>query len=142
MNGSKVCVDASFTVKLAVREAGSDQVAQQWAEWAHQRAEVLAPELLWYEVTSTLAKRRGRGHLTDSEGSDALAALLSLDITTVRSRDLHRRAYELAREFGHTVAYDASYVSVAEQAQCPLWTADGGIATACRQIGVEAHLIS
>jgi len=142
LNGSKACVDASFTLKLVVRETGSDQVEKQWAEWAQQRAEIIAPELVWYELTSTLAKRRRRGHLTEREGRDALDALLSLDITTVGGSDLHRRAYELAGELGHSVAYDATYASVAEQAQCPLWTADGGIATACRQIGLEAHLIS
>jgi len=142
LNGSKVCVDASFTLKLVVREMGNEQVANKWSEWEQQGTEIVAPQLLWYELTSTIAKRRRRGHLTEQEGSAALDALLSLNVTTVGGLDLHRRAYELAGVFGHTVAYDASYVAVAEQAQCPLWTADGGTATACRQIGVEAHLIA
>lgn len=142
MNVSRVCVDASFSVKLVLWETGSDQVAKQWDAWWRRNTEIVAPGLLWYELTSIIAKRRWRGDITDGEGATALEALLSLDLATIDGANLCRRAYELAEVFGHTAAYDAVYVSVAEREQCPLWTADGGIATACELVGIEAHLIS
>ncbi len=57
MTTSLVCVDSSLVLKLAVPEEDSQRAQEKWERWAQQETEVVAPPLLWYEVTSVLRDR-------------------------------------------------------------------------------------
>ena len=132
MTASRVCVDSSLVLKLAVPEEDSERAQEQWEQWAQQGTEVVAPPLLWYEVTSVLRNRAHRGRLTLDESSEALEALLSLNISIVSPTDLHRRAWELATRLDQPTAYDAHYLALAQELDCPFWTADHRLYQATR----------
>jgi len=121
-----------LVLKLAVPEEDSERAQEQWEQWAQQGTEVVAPPLLWYEVTSVLRNRAHRGRLTLDESSEALEALLSLNISIVSPTDLHRRAWELATRLDQPTAYDAHYLALAQELDCPFWTADHRLYQATR----------
>ena len=124
MTASRVCVDSSFVLKLAVPEEDSERAQEQWEHWAKEATEIVAPPLLWYEVTSVLRNRAHRGRLTPDESSEALEALLSLNVSIISPPNLHRTAWELATRLDQSAAYDAHYLALAQELNCPFWTAD------------------
>ncbi len=141
MTLSQVCVDSSFVLKLVIPEAGSVRVERLWNEWAAQSREIVAPFLLWYEVTSALRKLAHRGVLTLDEARGALATLLRLRVTTVAPPALHETALELATTLNQPAAYDAHYLAVALTLGCPFWTADRSLYDAAMRVVPEIHLV-
>jgi predicted nucleic acid-binding protein len=121
-----------LVLKLAVPEEDSERAQERWEQWAQQGTEVVAPPLLWYEVTSVLRNQAHRGRLTLDESSEALEALLSLNISILSPADLHRTAWELATRLDQPTAYDAHYLALAQELDCPFWTADHRLYQATR----------
>ena len=78
LSNSEVCVDSSVLVKLVIEEDYSDRTVEIWNGWAAAGIRILAPALVWYELTSTISMRHQRGSLLDNEAADALDLLLSL----------------------------------------------------------------
>jgi predicted nucleic acid-binding protein len=50
---------------------------------------------------------------------------------------LHNWALSWARKLGHSKAYDAQYLALAEEMKCPLLTADLRLARAARALGAD-----
>lgn len=142
LNNSEVCVDSSVLVKLAIQEDDSDQAAQVWESWAKAGIRIVAPALVWYELTSTVRKRHQRGALPHADAQVALDLLLALPLVDVTGEELHRTAYELAVRLGHLVTYDAHYLAAAALSQCALWTADRRMYDSALSVGIDAHLIA
>ncbi len=142
LNNSEVCVDSSVLVKLAIQEADSDHVAKIWNGWAVASTRILAPSLVWYELTSTVRKRHKRGSLEDEEANAALDLLLGLPLIDVTGEELHRTAYGLAARLGELVTYDSHYLAVAALSSCALWTADRRMYDSALSVGIDAHLVA
>ncbi len=121
---SRVCVDASLTVKLALPEQNSDLARALWAEWERQGVERVAPTLWGYEVASVVRKYGRRGMLTPDEEAEALDLLLNLPVRVVDMWPYHRDAWRLARDLDMTVAYDAHYLVLARELGVEFWTGD------------------
>lgn len=124
MPNSRVCVDSNLLLKLAVHEEDSEIVRSRWEDWIRGGTQIVAPELLWYELTSALRQKMTRGLLTDAEAKDALAQLLSSQHLMISVRGEHETALDLAIRHDRPQAYDAHYLAVAEALDCPFWTAD------------------
>jgi len=142
LTASRVCVDSSLVLKLAVPEEDSERTQEQWEHWAKEATEIVAPPLLWYEVTSVLRNRAHRGRLTLDESSEALEMLLGLNISIVSPTDLHRTAWELATRLDQPAAYDAHYLALAQQMDCPFWTADRRLYQAARDTLPGVNLLA
>ncbi len=140
-NNSRVCLDANFLVKLAVDEEQSDVARDLWGRWIDGDVQACAPVLIWYEVTSTLRKRLHRATMNITETRHALDTLLDLPMLTFESPDLNRAALALATDLGQPVAYDAQYLAVAEELDCPMWTADERFYNAAREMFSRVHLL-
>lgn len=138
---SQTCADASFLFKLAVPEGGSDIAEEQWVAWIGSGTSVVSPSLLPYELISTVRKRVHREMLSIDEASEALETLLGLRVSLVSSLDLHRAAWEIATQLNHPVAYDAHYLALASQLDCPFWTADRDLFDDAQGLGLEAHFV-
>ena len=141
MTKSPVCIDASFAVKLAIPEGGSDAAEVAWGRWHDDGFEVVAPGLIWYELTSVVRKRVYRNLLTLDEARDALEYLLALEVTTLSGPDLHRSACELATMANLAAAYDAHYIAAALALGCPLWTADRGLHETAARVLDDVNLV-
>jgi len=118
------CADASLVIKLIVAEPDSDQALRLWQSWLQACQTICAPQLLTYEVASSLRRRVWRGMLTPQEAASALEDFLALDVTLTDPVGLGKRALELADRFHRPNAYDAHYLALAEMLGCDLWTAD------------------
>jgi predicted nucleic acid-binding protein len=124
MPDSPVCVDASLVVRLVLSAAPEGPVARLWQGWYEAGRPVVAPALLYYEVSNALHRYVVLGELLPEEAADALDAALAIEITLYSARDLHRRALQLAASLELPAAYDAHYLALAERLGADFWTAD------------------
>ena len=124
MTNSLVCADASLALKLVLPEPDSALARALWEEWKAEHTLVIAPTLWEYEVTSVIRNRVHRGQLPPDIEEEVFTTLHELPVQLMAPTGLHRRAWELARHFDRSAAYDAHYLALAEMAGCPFWTAD------------------
>lgn len=134
----RVVVDANLLV-AQVLELDYSQAAQaQLTEWLEEGVLLHAPTLWRYEAVSALRKNIAHALLDDEEAKIAVRALDRLGIQEVRpSVPLEERSLVWARRLGHQVAYDATYVALAEILESELWTADRRLARAGREAGAD-----
>ena len=125
-----ICVDASFVLKLVLDEADSEQVHALWAAWAAEGATIIAPCHLAFEVTSVIRNHVCRRNISAEAGQMSFEAFLAQEIELHHPGDLEVRAWELAGQYNRPTAYDTSYLALAENAGCELWTADGRLVKA------------
>lgn len=86
--------------------------------------DVVAPPLLWSEVTATLRQRAFRNEISPELAEQTLSALVESRIERMMPTELYREAYSLAVRLGWAKTYDAEYVALARLLACPLLTAD------------------
>lgn len=114
------CVDAS----VIVRHVTSKTVTNLWESWMQADARIVAPSLLYYEVTNGLYRYQKVGSLPSDAVEKALTAALTLPIELVSNTELHSRAKKAAVKYNLSAAYDAHYIALAEWMDIELWTAD------------------
>ncbi|CAN5254264.1 hypothetical protein BH18ACT4_BH18ACT4_09190 [soil metagenome] len=108
-------VDASATLYLVASEDGLEALAG---------LELVAPALLWSEVTSVLNEMRWRQEISEPLARAAFDRLLDAPISRRASAELYRRASTIAAELGWAKTYDAEYVALAQELGTTLITRD------------------
>ena len=124
MPNSPVCVDASFVIRLLESADSHSSAIRLWIEWHEAGRPVVAPSLLYYEITNALHRYVVYGELLPEEAFELLEVALRLDITLYGDDDLHRRAWNLAKRLSLPATYDAHYLALAERLGAEFWTAD------------------
>lgn len=113
-------VDASIVVKWFVEEKWSDEASSL----LESGATLIAPELLFAEVSNALWAMRRRGDIDSADLADAIDALRAVPVAIPFSmRQLAAAAARLAVDLDHPV-YDCFYLALAVQEQYPVITAD------------------
>jgi len=114
-------VDASIAVKWFVEEPGSAAAQALRAAHIHGEFQLLAPELLVYEVANVLLRHP---RFEASEIAHAIDALYDLQLELiVPTAEVVHAALRLASRY-HLTFYDALYVGLAQQLGVDLITAD------------------
>ncbi len=132
----RVVIDANIALALVVPVPYSPGAAQRFGAWKEADAEILAPALWEYEVVSGLRKAIVVGALTAEEATAGLQMILALNVETVAPTLAHHlRSLSWAERLGQRVAYDASYMALAEEAHAEFWTADEGLVNGAQRIG-------
>lgn len=131
MPTSRVCVDASFVVRL-VADPSQRAVQERWEEWQRDGTEALAPALLHFEVANALYRYHSAGPMSLDWVRTALAAALALPVRVETDAQLHLRAVGLAARLALPAVYDAHYLALAESLALPFWTADRRLFRAVR----------
>lgn len=113
-------VDASIVVKWLV--------AEEWSEESSALLDagvtLIAPELLFAEVSNALWAMCRRGDVTRDDLADAIDALREAPVAVPASmQQLAAAATRLAVDLDHP-AYDCFYLALAIQEQYPVITAD------------------
>jgi predicted nucleic acid-binding protein len=106
--------------------------------WQAERVKMVVPSLWQSEVLSGIRKAISNGLLTFSQAVSALHVIQDLGFQVLPS-DLDTDQHTLlwAERIGQRVAYDATYLALAEQLGAEFWTADRRLANAARQAGAH-----
>jgi predicted nucleic acid-binding protein len=75
-------------------------------------------------VANALHRYVVHGMLPPNQAAAALDAALDLGFAWCGDAELHRRALEIAGEYGLPAVHDAHYLALAERLDAELWTAD------------------
>jgi len=87
----RVCVDASLVVRRVVLQ--NDPFHAQWESWAQENTRLVAPTLIYYEVTNGLYRYEKAGILPLEAVDKSLAAALALPIQFFGDAGLHRHRH-------------------------------------------------
>jgi predicted nucleic acid-binding protein len=120
---STVCVDASVILRRTL-QPDNEAIKKLWQSWVDDEVRLVAPTLLFYEVTNGLYQQQRNKVLSPETIWKSLELALDLPINLVNEANLHLRAREIAMQFNLPAAYDAHYLALAEWMQIDLWTAD------------------
>ena len=123
MSNSTVCVDAGLVIRLYTAR-DNNAYRQLWDEWDRDRMRIVAPALLFYEVTNVFYRYQRLGILGEGTVDAALQATLALPVQLVGDLELHRAAKQAAQEYGLVNTYDAHYLALAKHFNATLWTTD------------------
>jgi predicted nucleic acid-binding protein len=119
-NSLTLCIDAS----VVIRHVTSQAIIKRWEKWMKAEASIVAPTLLYYEVTNGLYRYQKAGILPSEAVEKALMAALALPIELVSNTEPHRRARDVAAMYNLSATYDAHYLALAQWMEVDLWTAD------------------
>ena len=134
-----VIVDANLVAALVLPLPHSVQAHEKTVAWKQSGIELIAPLLLEYEMATILRKAVVADLLTVDAAEEAMHRILELGIQRLPpTRQLHESALRWSARLGHTKAYDAHYLALAEQLQAELWTADRRLVNAAHQAGVNS----
>ncbi|MCP4357062.1 MAG: type II toxin-antitoxin system VapC family toxin [Chloroflexi bacterium] len=122
-NSSTICVDANLVIRL-VADANDELVHHLWERWDTEKKSLIAPHLLYFEVSNALHQYQKHGYLSPHAVGLALQAALALDIKLQGTNNLHQHALKIARRHALPAAYDAHYLALAQQFDAEFWTAD------------------
>ncbi len=118
-----VVIDASLAIKTILPNPEMAHCQLVLAQL--QEAQLVAPDLWAYEVTSTLAKAVFFKQITPDEGRAALQHVMRLDVQMVAPGESESKlAFEWTLRLKRASAYDSLYLSLAEELNADLWTAD------------------
>lgn len=113
-------VDASVAVKWLITKSFSDQAVQL----LDKELTLIAPEVLFAEVTNALWAMCRRGTITKADFAEAVDVLKTAPVAVpVPMRQLAAFAARLAVDLDHP-AYDCFYLALAVHEQHPVITAD------------------
>ncbi len=121
---NSVCLDASFVVRLLESTSPDAPAVRLWRQWQEEGRQLVAPVLLFFEVTNALHRYVRHGLARPQTAQALLAQALQLGIRLYGDPDLHREALALAQELRLPAAYDAHYLALARRLGAECWTAD------------------
>ena len=129
-------VDANVVLALALPLPYSSQSAALVGRLRETGCEICAPALLEYEIASALRRAVSVGKIDQATAYETLERLLQLGVALISPAcSLDSLALLWSERLGHSKAYDAQYLALAEQMHCHLWTADRRLTAAARQLG-------
>jgi predicted nucleic acid-binding protein len=136
-------IDSNLIAAVVLPLPYSDQATRKIIAWKRAGTELLAPVLLEYEIAAILRKAVVARWLTTDLAVEAVGKVLALNVQCLApTADLHERALRWADRLGHSKAYDAQYLALAEQEGIELWTADRRLANGAQRAGAHwAHWI-
>jgi predicted nucleic acid-binding protein len=133
-----IVIDAGVVLALLLPLPFSDCAAAEIRSLSEAREELFAPALLEYEVCSVIRRAVTRNIIDNARAGQALDWIQALRIRPITAgSSLHTRALSWAARLGHTKAYDAHYLALAEEMKCPLLTADLRLVRAARALGAD-----
>lgn len=136
------CIDASAAVRFLVPTPGTESAQAFWVEALRNGDRLVSPPLLLAETTSIVRCCVYNDHIIHDEAMAAVRLLLGLPIEIDSRAEQYREALDFANRLGHSKAYDVQYLAVARLNDCPIVTADRGLAAIAGTLNVRARLLA
>lgn len=133
---SAVVVDASVAVKWFLPEPYARAARRVLAG----RRTLLAPDLIWAEVSNVLWKRLQRAEITREVAERILRDFRRFPLRTDAAKRLLEPAWALAAQWGVSV-YDGLYLALAISRRCRLVTADRSLIEATKKASFASSII-
>ncbi len=124
MPKSPMCLDSNLVMALLIENPQSARMRTAWTSWREEGHQIIAPTLVYYEISNALYKYVKAAHLQPEEAHDLLKQAFLLEIALYGDAALHLRALELGGNLQLPAAYDAHYLALAERRGAEFWTAD------------------
>jgi predicted nucleic acid-binding protein len=115
----KLVLDSSVALKCVLPEEDSDK-AVAIRDGSHQ---LLAPDIFPLELTHVLSKLVRQHKITEDDANSLFVDVLDTRPALKNSMRRLRRAFEISLET-RCALWDALYVALSEEEECPLLTAD------------------
>lgn len=129
---SYLVIDANVAVKSII--SANDNLDAFWDKVDRENVTPCAPRLWLSETASAIRSLVSQRALSPNEGEEVLRTIHGLRIEVMNEdEELSLRALELARNLGHSKAYDAFYLALAEKLVVEFWTADERLVNRCRK---------
>lgn len=136
-----VCVDASFVMRLLKEVDATGPASQCWDSWRRASRLIVAPALIYYELSNALFQYVKHKQLLIQEAQAALTLAQTLNITLYGDAELHRQALHLAQALSLPATYDAHYLALAQRLGAAFWTADRRLAQLVQPALPWVHLL-
>lgn len=120
-------LDASTTLAASADEYGFRLFGRQ---------DLVAPPHMWSEARSSLHEALWRREISERIALGTFERLESAPIRPRSHRDLGRKAWKLAEDFGWAKTYDAEYVALALLLNCRLVTLDSLLHRRTAELGI------
>lgn len=127
-----LCIDAGLVIRLVIMP-DDEEIEALWDRWKDDDRHIVAPALLFYEVSNALYRYQHAGLLSAETVDSALQAALVLPIELIEDGRLHTEAKAVAERLNQPATYDAHYLALAERLDAEFWTTDGRFAKAARK---------
>ncbi len=133
----KIVIDANITLALVLPLPYSDAAEVKMRECQNLDIDIFVPTLWHYETVSALRKAVVLNIISHKEASEAIQYICSLGISEYHpTHYLQQKSLEWAKKLNQTVAYDASYLALAEHIKSELWTADEKFVKSAKNAGI------
>jgi len=121
----RVCVDASLYIAHIMPDEESAEATALLTAWQHADTEVFAPTLFLWECLNALRRAMVTQRLSDGNAGLIREEILALPVQLVvledRAEDIWSR---FVLDLNLPTVYDATYLAVAHDLRCELWTED------------------
>lgn len=134
-------VDASVGIKFFLKEPLSDRADALFSYLSHiPTAHLYVPSLFFIECANILWKHVRRFEYPADVAGQHLANMVKLPLQSVPLEDLAEDALSLALYYNCS-AYDATYVTLAQQLSLPLVTADMSLIRIFSHTDFDIHFL-
>ena len=130
---NRTVIDASVVLKWYLDDEEYGQKALSLlAKYVSEELDIIAPSLLEYEVINGLLIAQKRGRIKEENILTAIGGFVNLEITIMNVSHLYQKVLHYCKVYNCS-AYDASYLTVAENEGAVMITSDAGLYKAARK---------
>ncbi len=134
MSSQIICIDPGPVLQLTAFPR-NNAIKTLWERWEREDKRILAPTLLFYDISNILSAYVRQGVLSVRTVQAILASCRSLPVHLVDEPDLHIHALQMSERYVLPLGCDPHYLALAEKLDKELWTYDRRLAMAVNQVG-------
>jgi predicted nucleic acid-binding protein len=134
MSSQIICIDPGPVIQLTAFPR-NNAIKTLWERWEREDRQILAPALLFYDISNILSTYIRQGLLSAKTVLAVLQAARSLPIHLVDDPEIQVHALELSERLHLPLGCDPHYLALADNLDKELWTYDRRLAVAANQPG-------
>lgn len=139
MSSQSICIDPGPVIQLTAFPRNG-AIRTLWDRWEKEDRPILAPSLLFYDISNILSAYVRQGVLSPRTVQAVLQASRALPIQLVDGPEVQVKALQLSERYNLPVGCDPHYLALADYLDKELWTYDRRLAVAVNQAG-PAHRV-